>query len=50
MIPKIYNFTKICQFAIFLILSLKKDYDNTIKTYKGAKDGRYDKAILHGDV
>ena len=42
--------TKICQFDIFLHLSYKIDYHNTITPQKGAKDGWYDKGILHGNV
>ena len=44
------NSVKICQFAIFLHFPSKIDYHNTITPHKGAKDGWYDKGILHGNV
>jgi hypothetical protein len=44
------NWLKICQFDIFLNYLLKIDYDNTITTHKGAKDGWYDKSKLHSNV
>jgi hypothetical protein len=44
------NQLKICQFDIFLYLSYKIYYHDTITPHKGAKDGWYDKGILHGNV
>ncbi len=41
---------KICQFDIFLYFYSKSDYHTPINTIKGAKDGRYDRSILHSDV